>query len=104
MNVITLITHSDLLKTQEERDRAIAAASKASGSATNATYLIKNYIDEALPRSVLALLLLITYLFCRDPSTELDCFNALQHTLSEGERYIKLHKQNEASEALQNKN
>jgi len=86
---ITIATHADLLRTDDEKENALKVASMATGSASNATFLITNYIEDGCDRNFLL---------------EHAVLTVLEYALSSGERYIKLYKQRQAAQNRRNQN
>ena len=79
---MTVITYLDKLKTKEDKDEAFDQASWATGSSSERTYFIANYLNDA----------------CK-PSLEVDraALDILDSALLSAERFIQIRKQREKS-------
>ena len=79
---MTAITYLDKLKDKEEKDEAFDQASWATGSSSERTYFIANYVQDA------------------KPSLEVDraALDILDSALLSAERFIQIHKQREKNQ------
>ena len=79
---MTVITYLDKLKDKEEKDEAFDQASWATGSSSERTYFIANYVQDA------------------KPSLEVDraALDILDSALLSAERFIQIRKQREKNQ------
>lgn len=77
---ITVITHRDTLKNEEEEKDALDEASAATGSSTSHTFFVWNYTKENK---------------VRNPQIEKMAFDILHYALMTAERAVKIMKQKE---------
>ena len=75
---ITVVTHRDKLKSDEECDNALYEASAATGSSPSHTFFMTNYTKESSQRN---------------PKTERMTFDILHYALLTAERAVKIMKQ-----------
>ena len=75
---ITVVTHRDRLKTEEECENALFEASAATGSSPSHTFFMSNYTRENKERN---------------PETERMTFDILHYALLTAERAVKIMKQ-----------
>ena len=75
---ITVVTHRDILYTEEQCENALFEASAASGSSRSHTFFVANYTKDR-PK--------------RDPETERMIFDILHSALLTAERTVKIMKQ-----------
>ena len=80
---ITVVTHRDVLRTEEECENALYAASAATGSLPSDTFLLTNYCRDNSKRN---------------PVTERMVFDILHCALLKAETAVKIMKQKQRNE------
>ena len=80
---MTVITYLDKLKEKEDKDEAFDQASWATGSSSERTYFIANYIPDAPERS---------------PEKDRAALDILDSALLSAERFIQIRKQREKNQ------
>ena len=80
---ITVVTHHDKLKSQEECENALRQASAATGSSSEHTFFVRNYTKDNSKRN---------------PETECMIFDILHCALLTAEKAVKVMKQREMEE------
>ena len=80
---ITVVTHRDKLKTEDECENALYEASAATGSSPSHTFFVANYTKENSKRN---------------PETERMTFDIIHYALLTAERAVKIMKQKQKNE------
>ena len=80
---ITVVTHRDKLRTEEDCENALYEASAATGSSPSHTFFVSNYCKENSERN---------------PETERMTFDILHYALLTAERAVKIMKQKQRNE------
>ncbi|XP_031570347.1 uncharacterized protein LOC116304714 [Actinia tenebrosa] len=85
LSPVTVVTHRDTLRTQEDRNNALESASAATGSSRSHTFFVANYCPNNPGPNV---------------ETELEIFDILHFAILTAERYVKIAKQQKKNKEM----